>query len=165
MDVLAYCGERGRGKERKRMVISIICRRSIVVRQMARHRHRHRHTNRLFHKTFTPGLDSFLPLFFNSLINLIISRLLHSHSLPSFASASSSLAFQPMVVSSSIVAATVSVSALLAAFGAKKAFTSLTAHRGVTLPSLRAVDSAITEKSAYPENYYPGKPSAPFAFS
>ncbi|GJJ77696.1 hypothetical protein EMPS_10055 [Entomortierella parvispora] len=69
-----------------------------------------------------------------------------------------------MAASASIVTAAVGVSALLAALGVKKALKSVTANRGVTLPSLRAVDSSITEKSAYPENYYPGGVYAPLSF-
>ncbi|KAG0045137.1 hypothetical protein BGZ83_009612 [Gryganskiella cystojenkinii] len=66
-----------------------------------------------------------------------------------------------MAATSSIVTVTVAASTLLAAFGAKKAYSSLTAQRGLTLPSLRSV---APEKCAYPEDYYPGGAYAQLSF-
>ncbi|KAG0204451.1 hypothetical protein BGX28_003597, partial [Mortierella sp. GBA30] len=69
-----------------------------------------------------------------------------------------------MAVAVSVIAATAAVSTVLAAVGLRKAYASITAERGKTLPSLRAVASQLAHKCAYPENYFPGGAYAELSF-
>lgn len=54
----------------------------------------------------------------------------------------------------SLIVTAAAASIILATVGAKKVYASLTANRGLTLPSLRSV---APEKCAYPEDLYPGE--------
>ncbi|KAG0224630.1 alpha/beta-hydrolase [Mortierella sp. GBAus27b] len=67
-----------------------------------------------------------------------------------------------MAVPSSLLSATVAVSTVVAALGVYSVHRSLTAQRGSTLPSLRAVDRSALD--AYPEDYYPGGQYAELSF-
>ncbi|KAI7827662.1 Alpha/Beta hydrolase protein [Gamsiella multidivaricata] len=60
------------------------------------------------------------------------------------------------------VSVAAAASAALAVLGARKVYKSLTAERGCTLPSLRAVTSHSA--IAYPEDYYPGGSYADLSF-
>ncbi|KAF8941531.1 Alpha/Beta hydrolase protein [Dissophora ornata] len=69
-----------------------------------------------------------------------------------------------MAATVSLLSAAVVASVVLGTFGTKKAYKSVTAQRGVTLPSLRAVTPQTTASSAYPEDYYPGGNYAELSF-
>ncbi|KAF9933917.1 hypothetical protein BGZ67_004059 [Mortierella alpina] len=54
--------------------------------------------------------------------------------------------------------------AVLAGLGARKIYRSITAERGLPLPSLRAVAQQLGRKCAYPEDYFPGGAYAELPF-
>ncbi|KAG0255721.1 hypothetical protein BG011_004962 [Mortierella polycephala] len=64
----------------------------------------------------------------------------------------------------SFLTVTAAASAVLAVLGARKIHTSITAERGVTLPSLRALPPQSTKRAVYPEDYYPGGEYADLSF-
>lgn len=59
-------------------------------------------------------------------------------------------------MAATLITATAAASTLLAVVGARKVYKSITAERGLVLPSLRALSSQESSNSAYPEDYYPG---------
>jgi hypothetical protein len=79
---------------------------------------------------------------------------IHS-SIHSFISIFSFSPFQYTMAAIGVIAAAASTA--LVAVGARAAYKSLTAERGLTLPSLKAVTSQMTSGCAYPEDYFPGK--------
>ncbi|KAF9336437.1 hypothetical protein BG006_008718 [Podila minutissima] len=68
------------------------------------------------------------------------------------------------MAATTILTATAAASALFAAVGARKVYSSITAERGLVLPSLRALSSQESSSSAYPEDYYPGGGYAELTF-
>ncbi|KAF9381136.1 hypothetical protein CPC16_009987 [Podila verticillata] len=67
-------------------------------------------------------------------------------------------------MAATLITATAAASALLAVVGVRKVYKSITAERGLVLPSLRALPSQESSKSAYPEDYYPGGDYADLTF-
>jgi len=59
-------------------------------------------------------------------------------------------------MAATVITATAAASTLLAVVGVRKVYKSITAERGLVLPSLRALPSQESSNSAYPEDYYPG---------
>ncbi|KAG0084926.1 hypothetical protein BGZ92_009454 [Podila epicladia] len=68
------------------------------------------------------------------------------------------------MAATTFLTATAAASALLAVVGARKVYSSITAERGLILPSLRALSSQESSSSAYPEDYYPGGDYAELSF-
>ncbi|KAF9418004.1 hypothetical protein BGZ94_009814 [Podila epigama] len=68
-----------------------------------------------------------------------------------------------MAISAAFLTASAAASAILA-IGAKKVYNSVTAERGLVLPSLRVLPPEVSKSSAYPEDYYPGGAYADLTF-
>ncbi|KAF9276798.1 hypothetical protein BGZ68_009752 [Mortierella alpina] len=69
-----------------------------------------------------------------------------------------------MAATISFLSVTAAASAALAGLGARKIYRSITAERGLSLPSLRAVAHRSGKNCAYPEDYFPGGAYAELSF-
>ncbi|KAF9960223.1 hypothetical protein BGZ72_007614 [Mortierella alpina] len=69
-----------------------------------------------------------------------------------------------MAATVSFLTVAAAASAALAGLGAQKIYRSITAERGLPLPSLRAAANKLGKTSAYPEDYYPGGDYAELPF-
>lgn len=110
-----------------------------------------------FFPSFLPSLlppfpPSFAPSFRSSChgIQAILLLIVHIHFFNCISLCSL------MAATISFLSVTAAASAALAGLGARKIYRSITAERGLSLPSLRAVAHRSGKNCAYPEDYFPG---------